>query len=126
VSTRWTASNKFKLKFNTGVLRDGFVYGLDEGILACMDLSTGKERWKKGHYKYGQIALFDNALLVLSEDGDLVLVDISPGGSRELARFHAIDGKTWNHPAISGSRLFVRNGEEAACYDLGPLQTASR
>jgi hypothetical protein len=70
--------------------------------------------------------LFDNALLVLSEDGDLVLVDISPGGSRELARFHAIEGKTWNHPAISGSRLFVRNGEEAACYDLGPLQTASR
>jgi len=126
VSTRWTAPNKFKLKFNTGVLRDGFVYGLDEGILACLDLSTGKERWKRGHYKYGQVALLDNSLLVLSEDGDLVLVDISPGGSRELARFHAIDGKTWNHPAISGSRLFVRNGEEAACYDLGPLQTASR
>jgi hypothetical protein len=54
------------------------------------------------------------------------LVDISPGGSRELVRFHAIEGKTWNHPAISGSRLFVRNGEEAASYDLGPLQTASR
>jgi outer membrane protein assembly factor BamB len=51
----------------------------------------------------------------------VVLVDVSPKGGREIARFHALDGKTWNHPAISGNRLFVRNGEEAACYDLGAL-----
>jgi outer membrane protein assembly factor BamB len=126
VTTRWTAPNRFKLKFNTGVCRDGCVYGLDEGILACLDLSTGKELWKSGRYKYGQVLLLDNVLLVISEDGDLVLVDVSPKGSREIARFHAIEGKTWNHPAISGSRLFVRNGEEAACYDLAPFQqTAS-
>lgn len=126
VTTRWTAPNKFKLKFNTGVRRDGFVYGLDEGILACLDLKTGKVRWKSGHYEYGQVLLFDNVLLVVSENGDLALVDISPGGGHEIAKFHALDGKTWNHPALSGSRLFVRNGEEAACFDLGPLQTASR
>jgi outer membrane protein assembly factor BamB len=124
-TTRWTAPNKFKLKFNTGVSRDGFVYGLDEGILACLDLSTGKERWKSGRYGYGQVLLLDNALLVISEEGDLVLVDASPDGFRELAKFRALDGKTWNHPALGGSRLFVRNGEEAACYDLGPLQTDS-
>lgn len=123
---RWTAPNKFKLKFNTGVERDGFVYGLDEGILACLDLKTGKERWKSGHFQYGQVLLVDNLLLVVSESGDLALVEVSPGGGHEIARFHAIDGKTWNHPALSGSRLFVRNGEEAACFDLGPLQTASR
>jgi outer membrane protein assembly factor BamB len=121
VTTRWTAVNKFKLKFNTGVVRDGFVYGLDEGILACLDLSTGKELWKSGRHKYGQVLLTENALLVVSEDGDVVLVDVSPKGGREIARFHALDGKTWNHPAISGNRLFVRNGEEAACYDLGAL-----
>jgi len=126
VTTRWTAPNKFKLKFNTGVERDGYVYGLDEGILACLDLKTGRIKWKAGHYEYGQVLLLDNVLLVLAEDGDLALVEISPGGGHEIAKFHAIDGKTWNHPALSGSRLFVRNGEEAACYDLGPLQTASR
>jgi outer membrane protein assembly factor BamB len=126
VTTRWSAPNKFKLKFNTGVHRDGFVYGLDEGILACLDLKTGKHRWKSGHYGYGQILLLDNILLVVSENGDLALVDVSPGGGHEIAKFHALDGKTWNHPALSGSRLFVRDGEEAACYDLGPLQTASR
>jgi outer membrane protein assembly factor BamB len=126
VSERWQAPNKFKLKFNSGVQRDGFVYGLDEGILACLDLASGKERWKRGHYGYGQILLFDNVLFVISEEGDAILVEITPSKAQELARFHAIDGKTWNHPAYSNGRLFLRNAEEAACYDLGPLQTASR
>jgi outer membrane protein assembly factor BamB len=125
-NTRWTAPNKFKLKFNSGVQRDGYVYGLDEGILACLDLKKGRIRWKSGHYEYGQVLLLDNVLLVVSEGGDLALVEVSPGGGHEIAKFHAIDGKTWNHPALSGSRLFVRNGEEAACFDLGPLQTAAR
>jgi outer membrane protein assembly factor BamB len=125
VTTRWTAPNTFKLKFNSGVCRDGFVYGLDEGILACLDLSNGKERWKSGRYGYGQVLLLDNALLVVSEEGDLVVVDVSPNRHHELARFHALEGKTWNHPAIRGTRLFVRNGAEAACFDFGPLQTAA-
>ena len=126
VSEHWRAPNKFKLKFNSGVARDGYVYGLDEGILACFDVSKGRQRWKRGHYGYGQILLFENVLLVISEEGDAVLVDVSPEKAQELARFRAIEGKTWNHPAYSNGRLFLRNGEEAACYDLGPLETASR
>jgi outer membrane protein assembly factor BamB len=121
VATRWKAVNKFKLKFNTGVCRDGFGYGLDEGILACLDLSNGKLRWKSGRYNFGQVLLTENVLLVVSEEGDVVLCDVSPKGNREITRFHAIDGKTWNHPAISGNRLFVRNSEEGACYDLGTV-----
>ena len=126
VSERWKTPNKFKLKFNSGVLRDGFVYGLDEGILACLDVSSGKEPWKRGHYGYGQILMFENVLFVISEEGDALLLEVTPSKAQELARFHAIDGKTWNHPAYSNGLLYLRNAEEAACYDLRPLQTASR
>jgi hypothetical protein len=63
---------------------------------------------------------------VISEEGDAVFLEVSPSNAREVARFHALDGKTWNHPAYSNGRLYVRNAEEAACYDLGPLQTAWR
>jgi outer membrane protein assembly factor BamB len=122
VSERWQAPNKFKLKFNSGVARDGVVYGLDEGILACFDLSTGHQRWKRGHYGYGQVLMFENLLLVISEDGDAVFVDVSSVKPQEVVRFHAIDGKTWNHPAYSKGRLYIRNAEEAACYDLEPQQ----
>ena len=60
-------------------MRDGFVYGLDEGILACLDLKTGRIKWKGGHYEYGQVLLLENVLLVIAENGDLALVEISPG-----------------------------------------------
>ena len=55
---------------------------------------------------------------MLSEKGEVALVQASPGGHKELGRFKAIEGKTWNHPVVARGKLFVRNGEEAACYQL--------
>jgi outer membrane protein assembly factor BamB len=107
-----------KNKFNSSVLHEGNLYGLDEGILACIDVETGERRWKGGRYGYGQLVLASGHLIVISEDGDLVLVRATPDKHEELARFEAIEGKTWNHPAIAEGRLLVRNQTEMACYDL--------
>jgi outer membrane protein assembly factor BamB len=57
-------------------------------------------------------------LVVVTESGKVVLVEVTPKQAREVARFQAIQGKTWNHPLINRGRLYIRNGEEAACYDL--------
>ncbi len=111
-------SKQFKLKFDSAVRRGDFVYGLDEGLLTCLSLKDGKRIWKQGRYGYGQMLLADDKLLILSEDGDAVLVPASPEPPRELARFRAIEGKTWNNPVLARGRLLVRNAEEAACYDL--------
>lgn len=114
---RWQ-SKQFKLKFNSAVRRGNYVFGLDEGMLTCLNLLDGKRLWKQGRYGYGQVLLVDDKLLILTEEGDVVLVPATPEPLRELARFHAIDGKTWNHPVLSRGRLLVRNSEEAACFDL--------
>lgn len=111
-------SKQFKLKFNGAVQRGDHVYGLDEGTLTCLSLKNGKRLWKQGHFGYGQLLLVEDKLLILSEEGDVVLVPATSETPRELARFHAIDGKTWNHPVLSHSRLLVRNSDEAACFDL--------
>ena len=58
------------------------------------------------------------ALLVLSEQGEVVLLQANPEQLVELGRFQAIEGKTWNHPVVAHGKLFVRNGEEAACFEL--------
>ena len=114
----WVAESRFKLKFNDGVYRDGYVYGLDEGILSCIDASTGKRMWKRGRYGYGQLLLTDNALVVQAEDGRIVIIDVSPEGMKELAEFQALNGKTWNHPVIHDNRLYARNSREAVCFEL--------
>lgn len=118
VEPRWVRPNRFKLKFNGGILHDGFVYGLDEGILSCIDVNDGERMWKKGRYRFGQMLMVDKDLLIVTEQGKAVLVAATPEDANEIAEFQAIEGKTWNHPVLNRGLLFVRNSEEAACYDL--------
>ena len=68
----------------------------------------------------GQVLLIvdQNLLLILSETGEVALVDATPDGHKLIAKFKAIEGKTWNHPVYANGRLYVRNGEEAACFEL--------
>jgi outer membrane protein assembly factor BamB len=111
-------NRKLKPKFTNLVHRDGFVYGLDEGILVCLEIETGQQQWKKGRYGHGQILLAGELILVQAEQGDVVLVEASSKEHRELARISALGDKTWNHPALAPPYLLVRNDQEAICYEL--------
>ncbi|HXI44633.1 MAG TPA: PQQ-binding-like beta-propeller repeat protein [Bryobacteraceae bacterium] len=114
-------NNRMKNKFNSSVLYQGYIYGLDEAILACIDAKTGELKWKGGRYGYGQLLLAGSHLIVLTEQGDVVLVRATPEGHQELARFSAIEGRTWNIPAIDNGLLLVRNSTEMACFRLGKM-----
>ncbi len=110
-----------KAKFANFVRRGDFLYGLDDGILACVDLSTGARRWKGGRYGHGQLILVEDLLLVSAEDGYLALVEAVPEAHIEAARVEALGEKTWNSPALAAPYLLLRNDREAACYEL-PLE----
>jgi len=109
---------RMKNRQSTSVLREGFIYGLDEGILACLDAATGDLKWKGGRYGHGQVLLAGDHLLVTTEEGDLILVAATPGKMTELARVPAVDGETWNVPAFADGILLVRNAKEMAAFDL--------
>jgi outer membrane protein assembly factor BamB len=111
-------TNRMNNRFTSPVLHDGFIYGLDESILACIDATTGDLKWKGGRYGYGQVLLASGHLIVLTEQGELALVRADPKAHQEITRFAAIDGRTWNHPAMSDGILLIRNVEEMAAFDL--------
>lgn len=118
VKTLWK-NTKMKNKFNSSVLYQDHIYGLDEGILACISASTGDLKWKGGRYGYGQILLAGGHLVVISESGELALVKATPEAHTEVAKFDAINGKTWAYPAISDGVIFVRNTREMAAFRIG-------
>ncbi len=118
-------SRRLKAKFTQVVHRDGFMYGLDDGVLVSLDLRDGERRWKRGRYGHGQILLVDDLLLIQSERGEVILVAASPERHHELGRFQAVEGMSWATPALAGDLLIVRSEEEAACYRLPTEAPAS-
>ena len=116
-STVWENKN-MKNKFNSSVLYNGYIYGLDEGIMVCLDVNTGERKWKEGRFGYGQVILTNGHLIVTSDQGEVALLKATPEKYTEVARFAAVQGQTWNYPAIAEGRLLVRNSNEMAAYDL--------
>ena len=116
---RWT-SLAMKSGFNDYVAHEGFLYGFDPNIFACVDLETGERKWKGGRYGNGQLLLLPDAdqLLVMAEKGDVALLRANPERLEELTRLKVLDAKTWNHPVLVGDRLYLRNAEEAVALAM--------
>lgn len=124
--TVWKTT-RLKQKFNDAILWKDHLYGLDDGIMTCVSVDDGSVAWKSGRYGYGQVVLLadQELLLIMTEEGDVLLIPAAPERPKELARFKALEGICWNHPVVSEGRLLVRNGAEAACFDVSLPKTAA-
>lgn len=125
--TAWTAqegwsTNRMKAKFTNLAESGGLVYGLDDGVLACLDPADGQLKWRGEKYGHGQVLFVKSRLLIMAEDGSVVQAEVDGTGMKELGRFQALNEKTWNPPALAGNYLVVRNDQEAVCYRL-PVRT---
>ena len=119
VQERWT-SEELNPWFNDFVVHNGHAFGFNGSSLVCINLEDGKLKWKGKRYGYGQLVLLpaQDMLLVLSEQGELALAKAATDQFTELAHFPALQGKTWNHPVLSGDILLVRNDHEMAAFRL--------
>jgi outer membrane protein assembly factor BamB len=112
--------------WSTPVCKDGYLYGMlsykkfGSGPLKCVDIKTGAIKWQQSGFGAGNVVLAGKNLIALSDDGQVVVVEATPAGYKELARTKAIQGKCWSTPALSNGRLYVRSTKESACLDLAP------
>jgi outer membrane protein assembly factor BamB len=122
------ASRDFSPYFNDFVIHRDHVFGFTDNFFACIGLDKGKAKWKErgfsdsqgSAYGAGQVLLLvdQDLLLIVTEQGAVALIEANPAEQKVLTHFQAIEGKTWNHPVLAHGRLYVRNGEEAACFEL--------
>jgi outer membrane protein assembly factor BamB len=120
VETVWQNKN-LAARYANPVTDGKNIFGLHnlQGVLTCLDVETGKVKWKGDREGPGQMLLADGALLVVNGDtGEVALFETNSLQCNELARYRVFNDKTWNTPALAGDQLFLRNQAEIACLRL--------
>ena len=109
-------NHEMRNHFSNSVLQDGHFYGFDGDshssrnvMLTCLEAATGKSVWKQRGLGCGSLMIVDGRLLVLSDQGDLALVEASPSGYKELARSPFLEGRCWTVPIVSSGSVYGRN-----------------
>ena len=109
--------------WSTPVYKDGYLYGLygfkefKVEPLKCIDVKTGEEKWAKSGFGQGEVIMVDGNLMIISDQGELVLAKPQPDSYQEIARCHPITGKCWTDPVVADGRIYVRSQTGAVCLD---------
>ena len=104
----------------TPILHAGNLYGFDDrnGIFKCVDFATGEERWEAREVGKGNIVLADGQLIVINEEGELLLAPVSPEGFRPTAQARVLRGTCYTAPSLADGRLYLRSDGELVCISL--------
>jgi len=117
IETNWKSKN-LKAKFSNPVLKNGYLYGLSENLLVCLEAKTGELKWRGNKYGYGRILVSREKLLILGNTGVLSIVEATPDHFKEVFSEQLLSNvRCWNGPALASGYLVAMNGEELACFD---------
>ncbi|MBP85778.1 MAG: alcohol dehydrogenase [Planctomycetaceae bacterium] len=117
-------SKEFQNQFSSSVLMDGHLFGIDgndtgERALKCVELASGEVRWAHGGFGSGALMAADSRLIILSEQGELVIAKASHTRYEELARAKVLDGKCWTVPVLANGLVYCRDADgDLTCSDL--------
>jgi outer membrane protein assembly factor BamB len=122
-------NKEMSIQLNSAVLWKGDLYGFDgpigmggrpgRGNLKCMDFETGKVKWSQGGMGTGSLMLADGKLIILSEDGKLIIAEASPDSFKELASKQILTYKCWTVPVLANGRIYARNTQgKFVCLDV--------
>ncbi len=111
-------SREMKNKFSSSIHHEGHLYGFDENTLKCVDATTGKTTWRQRGFGFGSLIYADGHLIVLSDDGQLVLVVAAPDEYRQRGKAQIFKGKTWTMPTLVDGQLYLRDLNELVALDI--------
>jgi outer membrane protein assembly factor BamB len=124
VTELWFQKN-MQTWLNSSVLWEGYLYGPNDydRSLSCIERDTGWIMWAQRGFGNGSVMLAGGKLIVLSEAGDLCIVEASPDGYRELGRGRILSGRCWSVPVLANGRIYARNAAgRLVCVELIPAE----
>jgi outer membrane protein assembly factor BamB len=119
----WSSDDALSNHYATSVYHDGHLYGFHGRqefgpSLRCIELATGKVNWSEDRFGAGTVTLAGDELVVLNEDGTLLLAPATPTGFKPTARAVILPATIRAYPALAAGRLYARNQDTLIALDL--------
>lgn len=124
----WANNSTMSSQFSTSVPQGEYLYGVDgrqdipPARLRCFSLKTGKVQWTTEDFPVGNLILADGKLVIVTDDGSVVLAAASPESYRELGRARLFGDQTRALPALANGLLYARDSTTLKCIDLRPTK----
>lgn len=121
--TLWSSDDALSNHYATSVHRDGFLYGFhgrqEEGpSLRCVELNTGRVKWSTESMRAGTVTLAGDRLLILFEDGRLVMAPAATDAFRALGQAQILSAGVRAYPAVARGFFYARSKSELVCVSL--------
>ena len=123
VTPLWSSDEVLSNHYATSVYSAGVLYGYhgrqEYGpSLRAVDFKSGQVKWSQDKFGAGTVTLAGDQLVVMREDGELVLAPATPSGFKPTARARVLQGTVRAYPALDAGFLYVRNDDTLVCLDL--------
>jgi outer membrane protein assembly factor BamB len=119
----WSSNEALSNHYATSVYAEGVLYGFHGRqefgpTLRAVDFRTGRVRWSQERFGAGTVTLAGDQLVVMREDGELMLAPATPAGFQPTARARVLPATVRAYPALDSGFLYVRNDNTLVCLDL--------
>lgn len=119
----WSSDDALSNHYATSVHRDGFLYGFhgrqESGpSFRCVELQTGKVKWSEDHFPAGTVTVAGEHLLILLEDGRLILAPASPERFKPITQAQVLPFGVRAYPALANGYFYARSKDRLVCLDL--------
>jgi outer membrane protein assembly factor BamB len=119
----WASNEALSNHYATSVYHNGYLYGFHGRqefgqSFRAVEFRTGKVRWNEDRFGAGSVTLAGDRLVILHENGELVIAPASPDGFRPLAQARILPPTVRAYPALADGFLYMRNDNTLVCLDL--------
>jgi outer membrane protein assembly factor BamB len=122
VAEKWY-TNRMRVHIGTVIRLGDYAYGssgdFGPAFLSAVDMKTGKIVWQDRSFSRTQLLYADGKMILLDEDGNLGLANVTPQGMKVLARASVLQNLSWTPPTLAGTTLYVRDRKTIAAFNLG-------
>jgi outer membrane protein assembly factor BamB len=106
-------------KWNTPVLKDGFLYGFtDQKRIYCLNAVTGQTSWIDNvvNSDFSTIVDCGSVIIGLTSTDNLIIFKPDPAAYTEIKKYKVSETSIYTYPIIAGEKIYIKDAETLMRY----------